>query len=327
MEKFVKYDLNFEKNLENDHYGKFTISPLEKGFGITLGNALRRVMLSSAPGASAFAIKIPGVNHEYQIIDGVKEDVTEIILNIKNLVIKIDENVYSDEELSQLSLEKWPTLKINKSQVGEVKAGDIECPAGITIINKELHIATVTTKNSKFAMDIYTTRGRGFKSFQENKDKINTVGVISIDSNFTPVIKVSYKVEEIITAKRGTNDKLEFEVSTNGSITPSDLISLAAKILSSHLEPLIAINDRIKEIEVMKEREIEEKASILAIPIEDLGISMRSYNGLKRAGIQTVEEITNMTRDQVAKVRNLGKKSVREISSKLTERGLKFKEE
>jgi DNA-directed RNA polymerase subunit alpha len=324
MEKFLKYDINVIKEDESSNYGKYTISPLERGFGITLGNALRRVMLSSVQGASAFAIRINGITHEYQSIPGAQEDVTQIILNIKELVIKIDENVYSEDELSSLTIEKWPVLKIS-SKKGVVKASDIECPAGFHIVNKDLTIVTLDDKNS-FDLEIYATVGRGFKSYIENSEFVSAIGLIAIDSNFSPILKVSYNVNEIKTTKKGISDKLIIEVATNGSISPSDTIALAAKILHAHLEDLTVLSERISEMQVMKEKEKEERISALSVPIEDLNITMRSYNGLKRAGIQTIQELTNKTRDEINKIRNLGKKSIKEINIKLAERGLKFRD-
>ncbi|CAF0753648.1 unnamed protein product [Didymodactylos carnosus] len=209
--------------------------------------------------------------------------------------------------------------------VNHNRASDIECPTGFSIINKDLLIATVDER-ANFEMDIYATRSRGFRTFQDNRDRVNAIGIIAIDSNFSPVISVAYSVDEIKTAKRGTSDKLTMELATNGSTSPADTIGLAARILASHLEPLIAINDRLQEIQVMKDKELEEKSSALAIPIEDLGLAQRSYNALKRANIQTIQELTSKTKDEVNVIRNLGRKSVKELTAKLTERGLRFRE-
>lgn len=324
MEKFLKYDIKPTIIDDDAQYAKLVFAPLERGFGNTLGNALRRTMLSNIPGASVFAIKIPKVTHEFQAIDGVKEDVTQIVLNLKNLVIAIDENVYPTEELSKLSIEKWPTLKIDFNGSGEIYAKDIETPAGFSVINKDLYICTVTA-NRKFNLEIYATMGRGFRTFNENRELINSLSIIATDSNFSPILRVGYTVEEQKISKTELADVLTLEVATNGSIKPQDAVALAANILIGHLTPIVNINQAIANIDIMQEKSEEHKTSSLSIPIEELDLTVRSYNCLKRMGIQTIQELTNMNRSEVEKIKNLGKKSLREIQKKLVECGLTFK--
>lgn len=327
MKKFTKYDIKFEEIIEsNDNHAKIKISPLERGFGITLGNALRRVCLSNIPGASMFAIKIPGVSHEYQGIDGVNEDVTKIILNLKNLVIAIDENVYSYDELTSTPIEKWPTLKISKNKKGDILASDIEVPPGFSIINKNLHIATLN-KDVKFEMEIYATLGRGFKSFSANKEGINALSIIVTDSNFCPVINFSYNVEEVKDSKFSVSDELVIDIATNGAIKAVDALALASKILIDHFESLLSLNEKYKEAVTLKEKEIETKKANLSIPIEDLNLSVRAFNALKNIQVNTTQELIEKTRKEIDEIRNLGKKSVQEIIKVIHDRGLKLKDE
>lgn len=324
MERFLKYEINVVKEDESKNYGRYSIQPLQSGFGITIGNALRRIMLSNLPGASVFAVKISGVTREFQSIPGVVEDVTQIILNLKNLVVSINENIVSDETLNTSSIEKWPVLKINATGPCDITADKIECPAGFEIINKNLHICTITG-DKKLSMEIYATRGRGFKTFHENRDLINTLSILPIDSSFSPIVKVAYSVEEVKLSKQSTTDRLIFEVATNGSITAGDAIAIAAKILVEHLNPLIDINQSLHNLEVIREKNEEIRNQTLSIPIEDLDLTVRSYNCLKRYGIQTVQELTDKPKNEIEKIRNLGKKSLREINKKLLEYGLKLK--
>ncbi|WP_027124196.1 DNA-directed RNA polymerase subunit alpha [Mycoplasmoides pirum] len=324
MEHFLKYEINVVKEDATKNYGCYSIQPLQSGFGITIGNALRRIILSNIPGASVFAVKVNDVTREFQSIPNVVEDMTQIILNLKNLIISINENIVSDEKLAETTLERWPTLKINLSRAGVVTAADIECPVGFEIINKNLHICTLTS-DKKFNMEIYATRGRGFKTFNENRDLINTISVIPIDSNFSPIVKVSYAVEEVKLSKQSTSDRLVLEVATNGTISAGDAIALASKILVAHLNPLIDINQSLHELQVMREKNEELRNQTLSIPIENLDLTVRSYNCLKRHGIQTIQELTEKPRAEIEKIRNLGKKSLREINKKLLEYGLKLK--
>lgn len=323
MQKFLKYEINVESDIKNKFYGKFVIQPLQSGFGLTIGNALRRILLSSVPGAAVFAFKIAGVNCEFQAIDGVKEDVTQIVLNLKKLSISIDESVFSDEELETTQIEKWPVIKLTASEPGILTANDLELPAGFVVHNPDLKICELT-KSKKFSMLIYATRGRGFKAFYENRDVVNTISLISVDSNFSPVLQVGYSVKERKTSKEATTDVLTLEIATNGSISTSDSLAIAAKILIANVEPILGINERIRELEIFKDKSSEQQTRSLAIPIESLDLTVRSYNCLKRAGIQTVQELIDMPNNEIEKIRNLGKKSLREINKKLADYGIKF---
>lgn len=325
MNKFLKYNIDFDTLLENDNYGKFTIKPLEKGFGNTIGNGLRRALIGNIIGASLFAIKIPNAPHEFQAIKGVKEDVTDLTLNLKRLVIKFQEDVSSIDSLEDTKIEKWPVMQI-KSTGGIITAKDIICPSEFKILNPDLYICSVA-EGTKFSMDLYATVGRGFKSFQENKELINSIGIIAVDSNFSPIIRTSYSIEEIKTSKSDTNDALTLEVVTNGSISPSDAVALASKILIDHYSPLVEINKKISEFNTMRDDSEQTSNNFLSIPIEELDLSVRSFNCLKRAGIQTIHQITNMTRLEIEKIRNLGKKSLKEIVKKIEDRNLTFKDE
>ncbi|MDR0826117.1 MAG: DNA-directed RNA polymerase subunit alpha [Mycoplasmataceae bacterium] len=327
MEKFLKYTITPEVDTQNPQKATITVSPLEKGFGITLGNALRRTLLSNTPGASMFAIKIPGVTHEFQAMPGIKEDVTHIILNLKNLVITIDEAVVSDDELATTKIESWPVLKISKKGSGAIYASDIELPTGFRIINNDLYIATITNDKTKFELEIYATRGRGYKTFQQNHEAIQSLGIIPTDSNFSPIVRVGYHVEDHKISKTMTGDALILDVTTNGAISPQDAVAFAAKILAEHFNPLIEINAVIQQMQVIETTQKQTVANKLSTPIEDMNLSVRSYNCLKRRGIQTIEELVNMTRSEVEKIKNLGKKSLREIQKNLTEYGVSFKEE
>jgi len=321
MEKFDKYKINPKTISFNDNHGQFEIGPLESGFGITIGNALRRVMISSIPGASVFAIKIPGVNHEFSAIDGIKEDVPQIILNLKQLVLKI-----SDEAIAEgTKIESWPTMKLMFKDTGVIKAGDIEVPVGFEIVNPDLYIATKTKASNKFEMEIYATTGRGFRSFKQNQEMINALGIIATDSNFCPVLNVGWHVDEKKISKNQMGDYLTMDIVTNGAESPSNVLAYASKILYTHFETLANINEKIKEMQIMQENEETEKQKTLSVSIEELELSVRSYNCLKRRGIKTLQELSTMTKAEVEGIKNLGKTSLREIQKKLLEYGLNFK--
>ena len=328
MEKFHKYDIKPIIDEKNEQHAIFTISPLEKGMGLTLGNALRRTLLFDIPGSSLFAIKIKGVTHEFQAIDGVKEDVTQIILNLKGVVISIDEAAYSDEELASTAIEHWKVMKLNVEGKKVVHAKDITLPSGFKIINEDVYICELTDEKSKLEMDLYATRGRGFTPFTVNNEKIgNSLSLIATDSDFSPIIRVGYAIDEVKVSKYETGDKLTLDVSTNGSITPSDAVALAAKVLSDHLSPLIAINESIREYNMMQEEAAVQKNRTLSTSIESMNLSVRSYNCLKRVGIHTIEDLTSKTRSEVEHIKNLGRKSLKEIQKRIAEQGLSFKEE
>lgn len=327
MDKFHKYNIKPVIVEKNKQQAKFVISPLERGMGQTLGNALRRTLLFDIPGSSLFAIKVNDATHEFQAIKGVKEDITQIILNLKNLVIRIDENAYSDEELDELHIEKWPVMTIKASGKGVIHGSDITLPAGFEIINPEIYLCELTDDDAKLEMSLYATRGHGFKPFSINHERVNTLSIIAMDSDFSPILRVAYSVDEIKLSKYEIGDTLTIEVATNGAITPSSAIAYAAKVFSEHLAPLIEIDERVKEFSMMQEQEKVEKNRTLSIPIENINLSVRSYNCLKRAGIQTIQELTSKTKSEVEHIKNLGNKSLKEIQRRLMEYGLTFKEE
>lgn len=296
---------------EDNTYGKFVIEPLERGYGITLGNSLRRILLSSLPGAAVNTIKIDGVLHEFSTIPGVVEDVTEIILNIKELSLKL----HSDGQ---------KVVYIDEDGEGEVTAADIKTDADVEILNPDLHIATLNG-DSRFYMELTLNKGRGYVPAEKNKQPGQPIGVIPVDSIYTPVRKVNYTVENTRVGQATDWDKLTFEVWTNGSIQPDEAISLGAKILSEHLNLFINLTDRAKDTEIMVEKEETKKEKVLEMTIEELDLSVRSYNCLKRAGINTVEDLTNKTEADMMKVRNLGRKSLDEVVQKLKTLGLTLK--
>ena len=288
------------------------IEPLERGFGHTIGNSLRRIVLSTLPGAAVNSIKIDGILHEFSVIEGVKEDVTEIILAMKELAIKID---------SGYGLR---TLIIDAKDECIVKAGDIIVPPDVEILNKDLHIATLT-KGARLNMEIYVDKGRGYKSAEDNKTESMPIGVIPVDSIFTPVHRCSYKVENTRVKERTDFEKLILEIETNGSIDAVEGAKLAAKILVEHLNLFSALSQSSNEVSIMIDKEENQKEKALEMTIEELDLSVRSYNCLKRASINTVEELTSKTEDDMMKVRNLGKKSLEEVVQKLEELGFSLK--
>ncbi len=297
-------------------YGKFVVEPLERGYGVTLGNSLRRIMLSSLPGAAVSRIKIDGILHEFTSIPGIKEDVTEIVLNIKNLSIK--NNSTTDED---------KTAYIECEGDGEVTAADIQVDQDIEIINKDQHIATLSGgKNSKLYMELTITNGRGYVSADKNKSEDLPIGVIAVDSIFTPVERVNINVEDTRVGQQTDFDKLTLDVFTDGTLTPQEAVSLAAKVLSEHLSLFINLSDVAGSTDVMVEPPSTETKKVLEMSIDELELSVRSYNCLKRAGINTVAELINKSSDDMMKVRNLGRKSLDEVLAKLDELGLKLNE-
>lgn len=297
---------------ENGSYGKFIIEPLERGYGITLGNSLRRILLSSLPGAAVTSIKIDGVLHEFSTVPGVKEDVTEIILNLKCLALKI-------------TGEAPKTIYIDARGAGEVTAGDIRSEGDVEIINKDLHIATLN-EDSRLYMEINIDKGRGYVSAEKNKQSNQPIGIIPVDSIYTPVKRVNYSVEDTRVGQVTDFDKLTFEIWTNGTIEPDEALSLGAKVLIEHLKLFMTLTDHVSDVSIMVEKEDDKKEKILDMTIEELDLSVRSYNCLKRAGINTVEELTLRTVEDMMKVRNLGKKSLEEVEQKLAALGLGLKQ-
>ncbi|GMG97858.1 DNA-directed RNA polymerase subunit alpha [Tepidimicrobium xylanilyticum] len=297
---------------EDNTYGKFVVEPLERGYGTTLGNGLRRVLLSSLPGAAVSSIKIQGVLHEFSTVPGVLEDVPEMILNIKGITAKM----YTDEPV---------TLRLEVEGPQVVTAGDIITTPDVEILNKDHYIATVN-EDGKLYMELEMIRGRGYRTAERNKKEGQSVGVIPIDSSFSPVRKVNFWVENTRVGQFTDYDKLTLEVWTNGSMKPEEATSLGAKILTEHLNLFIGLTDHVNDVEIMVEKEEDKKEKVLEMTVEELDLSVRSYNCLKRAGINTVDELTQKTEDDLMKVRNLGKKSLEEIQEKLAELGLSLKE-
>jgi len=311
---FEKPKIEIAEISEDKKYGRFVVEPLERGYGTTLGNSLRRIMLSSLPGTAVSQVKIEGVLHEFSSIPGVKEDVTEIIMNIKSLAIR---------NLSQTNEAK--TAYIEFEGEGVVTAGDIQVDQDIEIVNKDLVIATLNGgADSKLFMELTITKGRGYVSADKNKNEDISIGVIAVDSIYTPVERVNLNVENTRVGQITDFDKLTLDVFTNGTLAPDEAVSLAAKVLSEHLLLFIDLSESAKTAEVMIEKEDNEKEKVLEMNIDELELSVRSYNCLKRAGINTVEELTNRTSEDMMKVRNLGRKSLEEVLAKLKELGLQL---
>lgn len=314
MFDFEKPNIDIAEISEDKKYGKFVVEPLERGYGTTLGNSLRRIMLSSLPGAAVSQVKIDGVLHEFSSIPGVKEDVTEIIMNIKTLAIKYDST--SNEP---------KTAYIEKTGDGVVTAADIRVDADVEILNPELVIATLNGgADSKLNMELTITKGRGYVSSDKNKKDDTPIGVIPIDSIYTPVERVNLAIENTRVGQITDFDKLTLEVFTNGTLAPDEAVSLAAKVLNEHLNLFIDLSEVAVNAAVIVEKEENEKVKVLEMNIDELELSVRSYNCLKRAGINTVEELTNKTPEDMMKVRNLGKKSLEEVLNKLKELGLQL---
>ena len=311
MQKFEKANFNIANYDETDNYGKFVIEPLERGFGTTLGNSLRRVLLSSLPGSAVYAIKVQGAIHEFSAVDGVVEDVTSIILNLKKLVFDVD----SDESA---------TMIIDVEGAATVTGADIQCPSEVTMISNDMEIAHVA-QGAHLYMELYAKKDRGYVSADQNKKEINTIGIIPTDSIYSPVEKVSYAVEPTRVGESAKYDQLTLEIETNGALKPYEAISLAAKILVEHLNMFVELTDMAVNMEVMSEAQSDTTNKVLDMTIEELDLSVRSYNCLKRAGIQTVQDLAAKSEDDMIKVRNLGKKSLKEVKEKLVELGLGFK--
>ena len=314
MFDFERPNIEVTEISEDKKYGRFVVEPLERGYGITLGNSLRRIMLSSLPGAAVSQVKIEGVLHEFSSVPGVKEDVTEIIMNIKSLAIS---------NTSETNEPK--TAYIEFEGEGVVKASDIQVDSDVEIMNPDLVIATLNGgKESKLYMELTITKGRGYVSADKNKNEELPIGVIAVDSIYTPVERVNLTVQNTRVGQITDYDKLTLDVYTKGTLAPDEAVSLAAKVLSEHLSLFINLSENAKTAEVMIEKEDDEKEKVLEMSIDELELSVRSYNCLKRAGINTVEELTNRTSDDMMKVRNLGRKSLEEVLAKLKELGLEL---
>ncbi|MDR0596499.1 MAG: DNA-directed RNA polymerase subunit alpha [Clostridiales Family XIII bacterium] len=295
----------------DDNYGQFVVEPLERGYGTTLGNSLRRILLSSLPGCAVTSINIEGVLHEYSTIKGIKEDVTEIILNLKKLAVRIDGDT-----------EKTATIDVKGPM--ELTAGDIQADADVQIANPDLHIATLDSGASLY-MEIYLAKGRGYVTAENNKTETTPIGVIPVDSIYTPVRKANFSVENTRVGQVTDYDKLTLEVWTDGSVSPRESVAIGAKIMQEHLRLFMDLDDTASEADIMTERGDAGKDRALEMTIEELELSVRSFNCLKRANINTVEELTVKTEDDMMKVRNLGRKSLDEVREKLEDLGLGLK--
>lgn len=315
MLRFEKPEYKVVEYVENNFYGKFELEPLEKGFGTTIGNALRRVMLSNLPGSAVTSIKIEGVMHEFQKIDGIVEDVTEIILNLKNLVVKN----YSESD---------KVLHLKKDKEGVVTAKDIEKDADVEIVNEDLVIATIS-KGGSIDMELTVSNGRGYVDAKTNAKllKKDEIGVIAIDSLYSPIERVSYEVEPARVGQSEDYDKLVLNVWTNGSIKPEEAIALASRILIEHFEVITKINKIADMTGLLADKEDDPITKTLETPIEELDLSVRAYNCLKRAAIHNLSDLTSMSETEMMKIRNLGKKSLKEVIDKIKDMGLKFRDE
>ena len=313
MIEFEKPNIECLEVDDTKNYAKFVCEPLERGYGVTIGNSLRRILLSSLPGCAITSVKIDGVLHEFSCIPNVVEDVPEIIVNLKNVRLKFDGN----EE---------KTLRIEHKGEGEVTAGDIITDGTVEILNPDLHIATVS-EGGNLVMEMTADRGRGYNSSEKNKKPNQDISVLPIDSIYTPVKKVNYQVENTRVGQMVDYDKLTIEVWTDGSLKSHEALSLAAKVMTGHLELFIDLSEATKNTQIMIEKEESKKEKVLEISIEELELSVRSFNCLKRAGIATVEDLTNKSETDMLKVRNLGKKSFDEVTAKLHSLGLDFAKE
>lgn len=316
MLKFEKPDYKVTEYVESNHYGKFELEPLERGFGTTIGNALRRAMLSSLPGDAITSVKIDGIDHEFQKMDGVIEDVTAIILNLKSIVLK---NHSNDES---------KIIRLSKNVAGEVYAGDIEKDADIEILNPELVICTLAEGGS-INMEMTIGSGRGYVRSEENKKILGDkkLGIIAIDSIYSPIERINYEVEPARVGQNNTYDKLTLEVWTNGSINPEEALALGAKILVEHFEVITKISDIEDTTGLMSSKKEDPSKKVLDTSIDDLDLSVRAYNCLKRAGIITIRDLVEKSENEMMKIRNLGKKSLKEVIDKIKDMGLKFRNE
>lgn len=313
MFEFEKPKIEIVETSDDNKYGKFVIEPLERGYGITLGNSLRRIMLSSLPGTAVSHVKIKGVLHEFSSIPGVKEDVTEIIMNIKNVVIKNNSDTFEP---------KQAYIDVVGERV--VKAGDIKVDGDIEIVNPDLVIANLSGPDAKLEMELTIVNGRGYVSLDKNKEADAPIDVIAIDSIFTPVERVNLTVQNTRVGQVTDYDKLTLDVYTNGALAPDEAVSLAANLLVEHLKLFVDLSENARLVDVMVESTTDEKEKVLEMNIDELELSVRSYNCLKRAGINTVQELINKTPEDMMKVRNLGRKSLEEVLAKLKELGLEL---
>jgi len=310
MIEIEKPKIEFVEKDNQNSYGRFVVEPLERGYGTTLGNALRRILLSSLPGAAITNVKFDGALHEFSNLPGVLEDTIEIILNLKEISLKI----HSDEP---------QTLVIDTDKAGAIRAKDIKTPSDVEILNEDQHVCTLE-ENARLYMEMTAVNGRGYVPAERNKLPQQPIGVIPVDSMFSPIRKVNYQVENTRVGQITDYNKLTLEIWTDGSMRPDEAISLAAKILNTHIALFVNLTEQVDEVEIASDRQEEDRMRILDTTIEELDLSVRSYNCLKRAGINTVGELVRKTEDEMMKVRNLGKKSLEEVEQKLEELGFSF---
>ena len=309
-----KPEVKFIGSAEDSAYGSFVVEPLERGFGTTLGNSLRRVLLSSLPGYAITSVKIDNVLHEFSTIPNVKEDVTEIVLNLKGVILKI----HGDDP---------KIMHIEANGSGEITAGDIKADSEVEILNPDHHIATLDA-DAHVSMELTADKGRGYVSSDRNKQLLSPdIGVIAIDSIYTPVLKVNYTVDNTRVGQITDYDKLTIDVTTDGTISAKDAVSFAAKILTEHLNLFVELSDEVSNTEIMVDKESTDNGKVLETTIEELDLSVRSFNCLKRAGINTVENLINKSEEDMMKVRNLGRKSLEEVVAKLASLGLSLRDE
>lgn len=312
MMEIEKPRITCEEN-ETGTFAKFIVEPLERGYGLTIGNALRRTLLGALPGAAPIAIRIAGVEHEFSTVKGIMEDVIDIVLNIKSLAVKTDS---LDKDFKTI-------LRIKRDTAGEVKASDIEPNDLVEILNPDLHICTM--EDVPFEMEIIVGRGRGYVSADNNKDETQPIGYIAVDSIYTPVKKVNYSVEGARVGQNMDYDKLTLEVETNGTLSAREVVSLSAKIIQDHTQLFVELVDKMKDVNTIITPIVDQTQKALEMPIEDMDLSVRSYNCLKRAGINTVEDLTKKSKDDMLKVRNLGLKSLEEVIKKLEDLGFSLR--
>lgn len=317
MKQFARPEFTLLKEQKDKNYGEFKVEPLERGFGTTLGNALRRTLLSSTPGAAVYAIKIAGASHEFTSISGIVENVSRIILNIKKLAIRLDHNMFEDDEVVELSLKS--------ATVGPVTAAEIELPAGVEVVNKDLVICNIAD-GGQIDLTLFAKNSRGYRSFKDNKKEKLTADAITIDSNYSPIVQVSYEVEATKIGKSVDLEKLTLKVETDGTIAPSDAVATAAKILVEHLQFFVNLNEEINDLGVIGVTS-EEDEKELDRSIEDLDFTQRSLNCLKRANINTLRDLVSRSEDDIQEIRNLGRKSLKEIKDKVVQLGLTFKQD
>ncbi|AFO52097.1 DNA-directed RNA polymerase subunit alpha [Candidatus Mycoplasma haematolamae str. Purdue] len=331
MNRFTAFAMDTEVIHSSECSATVTFFPLERGLGNTIGNTLRRLLLSSIPSAAVFAIRVGSLPHEFSAIKGCAEDVTQLIIAIKKLVLRIDENIMDFESLKSSPIEKWPFLKVRKNKVGPVYAKDIECFAGVEVVNPELKLCEITVEGTTLEIDLYCTVDRGYRSANENRELLNTLSLIPIDTLFSPVLLVDWKVSEEKTTKYGLSDKLKLSVSTNGSIKALDAVWYASKILISIFEKIAEQKVNLykldtKPLDTESKSLSSAKVSISSSPIEILELGQRTYNILKNGGINTVSELISHSFDELANLRNLGKKALIEIQEKLQEHGYTFRD-